>query len=171
MFRVVWGVMGSRTSRFADFVRGPGAVLRYLRDGFSTRARTVGHNPLGGWSVLAFLLCLVVQVGTGLFASDDITLFGPLNGRVSEATASWLTSIHKINQSLLLVLIGAHVAAVLLHQVIKRDNLVAPMLHGRKQLSVEPPRMVAWWPAVVVVVLAALAVWALVAWGEAANTF
>lgn len=171
IFRVAWGFMGSRTSRFVDFVRGPRSVLRFLRNGLSDRARTAGHNPLGGWSVLAFLLCLTVQAGTGLFASDDITLFGPLNARVSESTASWLTSIHKLNQYVLLALIAAHVAAVLLHYVIKQDNLVAPMLHGRKRLQAPAPRMAPWWPALIVLVLAALAVWALVAWGEAASAF
>src|SRR5262249_12671645 len=66
LFRVLWGVFGSQTSRFADFVRGPTAVWGYLRS-LAPAPKPIGHNPLGGWSVLAMLTCLLLQSVTGLF--------------------------------------------------------------------------------------------------------
>lgn len=167
LFRVLWGVYGSRTSRFTDFVRGPRAVLGYLRR--QMRGEHVdppGHNPLGGWSVLAMLLCLLVQAITGLFSSDAILNYGPLSGRVSDATVSLMTSIHVVNQDILLVLIGLHLAAVLLYAVALRINLVAPMLHGRKTLAGVSSRTRSWWLALVTLLVTSILVWALVSWGE-----
>jgi cytochrome b len=87
LFRIVWGLVGGHWSRFASFVRSPSTVLRYLRG--QTRPDEhldVGHNPLGAGSVLALLLLLAVQVGTGLVADDEIANQGPLNRFVSGAT-------------------------------------------------------------------------------------
>jgi cytochrome b len=73
LFRLLWGVLGSTRARFADFVRGPRAVFAYARELLRGRAPfTAGHNPLGGWMVLALLASLLMQAGTGLFANDDI---------------------------------------------------------------------------------------------------
>jgi cytochrome b len=132
VFRVLWGFFGSQTSRFVSFVRGPGAVLRYVRETAAGRhVERVGHNPLGGWSVLLMLASVLVQSVSGLFASDDIMETGPLAGRVSDAAVEWMTRVHHLNRWLLVLLIGLHVTAVLMHWVIRRDNLVAAMLHGR----------------------------------------
>jgi cytochrome b len=79
VFRLVWGFLGGRQSRFSAFVRGPAAVLRYATALIKGNSPPVlGHNPLGGWSILAMMLALFVQVGTGLFANDDILTEGPL---------------------------------------------------------------------------------------------
>ena len=87
VFRLLWGLFGSQTSRFADFVRGPVAVGRYVKEQISTNAHfSVGHNPLGGWSVLALLLSVLVQSASGLFASDGIDTDGPFSGSVSGYT-------------------------------------------------------------------------------------
>ena len=73
--RIVWGVVGSVHSRFTDFVAGPGRVRAYLQGQGSP---TPGHNPLGGWSVLALLTLLLLQAVSGLFNSDDVLFSGPL---------------------------------------------------------------------------------------------
>ena len=79
VFRITWGFVGSRTSRFSDFVKGPAAVWRYANALVRGHSECyLGHNPLGGWSVLAMLLALLVQAATGLFANDDIITAGPL---------------------------------------------------------------------------------------------
>ena len=86
VFRLLWGVMGSSTARFAGFVRGPVAVARYVRKLFMRGDGRfhVGHNPLGGWSVVLMLALLLVQTGLGLFAIDvDGDEGGPLSARVS----------------------------------------------------------------------------------------
>ena len=170
VFRVLWGFAGSETSRFGSFVRGPRAVFRYLVDGLRGReSRMHGHNPLGGWSVLLMLACIAVQGVSGLFASDDISEEGPLTDRVSDATVDLMTRIHHINRYVLLALIILHIGAVLAHWVVKNDNLVAPMLHGRaRAASGSTPRFASPWRALGLLAFSAAMVWALVAWGNAA---
>lgn len=171
LFRLVWGVIGSDSSRFARFVRSPWAAVRFLRASVVDRERrTLGHNPLGGWSVLFMLTSLLVQAVSGLFSSDDIFTFGPLSGRVSGATVEWMTRVHLWNRWVLLALIVLHIAAVLVHLIAKRDNLITPMITGDKFVrgSVAGPVMRSSWWALALLILAALAVWALLAWGSAA---
>ena len=165
LFRLVWGFVGSRESRFMTFVRGPSAVVRYattLLRSDSTHYR--GHNPLGGWSIIALLFTLLVQAGTGLFANDDIVTEGPLFDWVSKAASDWLTRVHKLNQQVIIVLVCVHVLAVLFYFFYKHDNLVKPMITGVKQWSgAEPlPETGRIWMAVVIAGLAALAVYLLV---------
>lgn len=130
VFRLLWGLFGSSTARFATFVRGPGAVIAHLRgQGGEKRA---GHNPLGALSVVALLAVLVVQVGTGLFASDTDGLdYGPLNFLVSYDLAETLSDIHETAFDLLTVLIVLHLAAVAFYLLARRRNLLRPMVTGR----------------------------------------
>ena len=140
-FRLVWGLVGGRWSRFASFVYAPGTVLRYLRG--QTRPGEhldVGHNPLGSFSVFALLGVLAVQVGTGLVADDEIANVGPLNRFVSSALASSATGWHKNwGQYVVLGLVALHVAAIVYYAVAKRQNLVGPMLGGDKPLPAGTP--------------------------------
>ena len=136
MFRVVWGLLGSHTARFVNFVRGPRAVLRYTRSLTSSEPEHVpGHNPLGGWSVLAMLASMLVQVVSGLFADDEIMTTGPLWKYVSEDTARVFNVIHETNALVLLTLICIHLAAILFYLLRKKENLVTPMLTGNKPVS------------------------------------
>ena len=135
-FRITWGFVGSRTSRFRDFVQGPAAVWRYATALVRGKSeRYLGHNPLGGWSVLAMLLALFVQAATGLFANDDIITEGPLFLWVSKPVSDWLSGIHRLNRVLIMALVATHLAAVLFYLVIKRENLIKPMLTGIKYRS------------------------------------
>jgi cytochrome b len=142
LFRLVWGFVGGRHARFVSFLRGPGAVWRYAST-FLRRSGSphVGHNPLGGWSVVAMLALLTVQAVSGLFADDFAATRGPLNHLVGEETGGLFSLVHLLNQQLLLILIGVHLAAVLFHQLILRDNLIAPMFTGWKKIQnpVESP--------------------------------
>jgi cytochrome b len=132
-FRLVWGFIGGQQSRFRTFVKGPAAVIRYASSLLSKDSKQhIGHNPLGGWSILAMLASLLIQVGTGLFANDDILTEGPLFALVSKQTSDWLTGIHHLNQKILLVLVLIHIAAVIFYFIVKRDNLIKPMITGNK---------------------------------------
>jgi cytochrome b len=135
IFRFTWGFVGSRTARFSNFVKGPATVLLYARMLLKKRTETtyLGHNPLGGWSIVAMLLVLLAQVATGLFANDDILVEGPLYGWVSKETSDFLTRIHLINRYLLVTLIAIHLLAVLFYYFLKRENLIGPMITGRKR--------------------------------------
>ena len=133
VFRLFWGFFGGRQSRFSEFLRGPAAVIRYALSLFAKGSgRHLGHNPLGGWSIIAMLASLASQAGTGLFANDDILTEGPLYGLVSKGTSDWLTGIHHLNAKVLLVLIILHIGAVVFYLAVKHENLIKPMIVGAK---------------------------------------
>lgn len=164
-FRVIWGFVGSQPSRFRDFVKGPAAVWRYaitLVKGSS--APHLGHNPLGGWSVLAMLLVVMLQACLGLFANDDIITEGPLYLWVSKPTSDWLTKIHKLNQYVLTGLVIIHLFAVAFHFFVKRENLLKPMITGIKYWSGNDtePIIAPIWLATVIAVASGCVVYLLV---------
>ena len=140
-FRLIWGVIGGRWSRFSSFVYAPGTVLRYLRGGSQrNELHDVGHNPLGSLSVFALLGFLALQVATGLVADDEIATVGPLNRFVSNASASQATHWHKdYGQWILLALVALHIVAVLYYLLGKKQNLVRPMIIGDKALPAGTP--------------------------------
>ena len=140
-FRVLWGVVGGRWSRFASFIYAPGTVLRYLRgQERHDEHLDVGHNPLGSFSVFALLGLLAVQVATGLVADDEIANVGPLNRFVGTSIVGRATSWHKeFGQWFLIALVLLHVAAIVFYLVKKQHNLVRPMLSGDKPLPAGTP--------------------------------
>ncbi|MCG2578923.1 cytochrome b/b6 domain-containing protein [Dechloromonas sp. XY25] len=127
-FRLAWGVVGSTYARFGHFFPTPAKIRAYLQGDW----RGHGHNPLGAFSVFALLGVLVIQVGTGLFANDDIAFSGPLSSLVELAVSNRLTGLHHLSGKVLLLLIGLHVGAIAFYFRIKKDNLVKPMLTGWK---------------------------------------
>lgn len=135
-FRLVWGFVGSRHSRFRNFMFSPRETLRYAGGRSTTRYH--GHNPLGALSVFAMLAVLLFQAFGGLFTSDDIAFEGPLAHLLPGAWVSSITGLHKANQWVIFALIGLHVLAVLYHTLVKREKLVAAMLHGNKPAFTVP---------------------------------
>ncbi|MGM0517728.1 MAG: cytochrome b/b6 domain-containing protein [Pseudomonadota bacterium] len=129
IFRLLWGLWGSETARFGQFVPSPRRLWHYLRRGDRDGLR-LGHNPLGALSVIALLVLLAAQVGTGLFADDDSFTEGPFNSLVSGDTADWLTAWHTQLFYVLLGFIALHVLAVLFHVLIKRHDLLRAMITG-----------------------------------------
>ncbi len=141
LFRLLWGLLGSSTARFSGFVRGPRTILAYL--GGRVKAG-IGHNPIGALSVLAMLGALALQVTMGLFASDEDGLYsGPLSHFVSYDTAEEIGEIHHEFFNVILGLIGLHLAAILFYLVVKRDNLIAPMITGGRDAAAGTEPMVA----------------------------
>lgn len=140
LFRVLWGFAGSTHARFSDFVRGPRAALDYARTLMRGRPPFhAGHNPLGGWMILLLLASLLVQAGTGTFANDDIMIEGPLAKHVSKEASDLLTRIHHINFNVLAALVTVHVGAALFYLWGKRENLILPLITGRKQAPAGAP--------------------------------
>ncbi len=165
IFRILWGLLGSESARFAHFLRGPGAAWHYLRSFFSpVYAATLGHNPLGAWSVILMLLLLLTQAGSGLFSNDDIASEGPLYHLVSKDLSDSITNIHHLSFNLLLVLVGIHIVAILLYRLVHRENLLKPMLTGDKEVSADTPalRQVSPLRALLFLLIAAGAVWLIV---------
>lgn len=137
VFRLYWGFRGSTTARFSQFVLGPAAVLRHARTFFSRtkHAPAIGHSPLGGWNVVAMLLLLLLQAGLGLFTIDVYAIeAGPLATYVSLDTGRRIAGLHEAVFNLLCLLVVLHVAAVLGYLILKRENLVLPMLTGVKRV-------------------------------------
>jgi cytochrome b len=133
LFRIVWGLFGTPHARFVNFIRGPLAVLRYARSlAGSGLEQHAGHNPLGGWSVIAMLVSLLVQAVSGLFADDEIMTTGPLWKYVSDDVAGIFGVIHETNALVLMTLICIHMGAILFYLVKKKQNLIVPMFTGLK---------------------------------------
>jgi cytochrome b len=155
VFRLLWGIFGSSTARFANFIRGPREILSYLRDMKGWRA--VGTNPLGALSVIALLAVTYVQVGLGLVNVDDDGLVeGPLAPLVSVDTSELAHDLHHDLFNVLLVLIGLHVAAIVFYRVALGKKLTKPMITGRAELDrhTEPMRPGKGWVAILCMVAA-----------------
>lgn len=135
IFRIYWGFAGPETARFASFIKGPMTVFGYIPKLFSKNYRAAfGHNPLGALSVVALLVAVLTQVSLGLFASDTDGLFaGPLNRHVDYATAEEITDFHEDFFNVVLALVGLHLAAIAFYLVVKRINLIGPMLTGQRR--------------------------------------
>ena len=135
-FRLVWGFAGSTYARFSQFVRGPGAIKDYLQG----RWRGEGHNPLGALSVLALLGTLTLLVATGLFANDDIAFEGPLYALVGKDLSDRVVGIHRLIEPLIILLVIAHLAAIVFYTRVKKHDLVKPMITGWKAGAGDPAR-------------------------------
>ena len=119
-FRLVWGVIGSRTARFSDFLRGPAAVRTYLLGLLRLQpAHFTGHNPAGGWAILLLLGCALLTGASGWAIYND------LGGH-------WLEELHEGLASAMLLVVIVHLAGVLSGSVLHGENLVRAMLNGFK---------------------------------------
>lgn len=163
VFRFLWGFVGSSTARFGQFVRGPRGVFSYLKGLRSQQAEPiVGHNPLGGWSVIALLVLLSAQLVIGLFAQDvDGIESGPLSYLVSYETADFARGLHQQVFNVLLGLVVLHLAAILFYRFVHRHDLVGPMVTGTKQFAapVAEPTFVHPWRVVACALIAAGLTW------------
>ena len=160
LFRLYWGFAGSSSARFTDFVKGPRAILGYLRSG---SAASTGHNPLGALSVIALLVLLLTQITLGLFAVDvDGIESGPLSHYVSfeagRACAEWHDTLFDV----LVWTIVLHIGAVLFYVIFKKQNLIGAMMHGRRACAQQPQTPIQFASAaraIIGVILAAALTW------------
>ena len=163
LFRLVWGFVGGYWSRFRSFVFSPGHTWNYLR---GRAVDPLGHSPLGALSVFALLAALAAQVGSGLFADDEIAFSGPLSVWVSSDAVSQASWYHtEVGQPAVIALILLHLCAIAFYTLRRRKVLVRPMLTGDKMVeekNTPASRDDAPSRALAIVLLAAAA--ALVAW-------
>ncbi len=139
-FRLVWGLIGGRWSRFSSFLFSPASFMRYVRGGHAEPH--AGHSPLGALSVFALLTLLIVQVGSGLVSDDEIFNAGPLTRFVSGDLVSQATKYHaELGQYLMYAMVGLHVLAIVIY-VLRGKNLVRPMFHGNQEVpsTIAPSR-------------------------------
>ncbi|UFN50024.1 cytochrome b/b6 domain-containing protein [Roseomonas sp. OT10] len=164
LFRLAWGLVGSDTARFTRFLRPPLEGLRHLSHLTRREPDTeLGHNAAGGWMVLVLLGLLLLQTVTGLMADDQILTRGPLAARVPPAVSDQATAIHLRAYWFLLAAAGLHVLAVLAYALLKRQDLVRPMVTGVKRLPAgfahRAPRLGSPVLGAVLLAAAAAAVW------------
>lgn len=150
LFRLLWGLVGTRHARFASFVRGPAAVLDYvsglLRGGESTYA---GHNAAGGWAIVALLALGLLTGASGWLVYQDMG-------------GEWLGEVHEALASGMLAVAGLHVAGVVVSSLAHRENLVRSMFTGLKRGR--PDEAIAsarWWAVPLLLAAAASAAWLL----------
>lgn len=140
VFRLLWGLFGSDTARFNQFVRHPNVVIAYFRKLLtpsSADAPSVGHNPAGGWMVVVLLLLLASQVVSGLFNYDDVDFEAPFYALVSDSISEAMHDWHDLSFDLLLIAIGLHILAILFYAIARKDKLVPPMLTGSRTLATD----------------------------------
>ena len=138
--RIILGFFGSKHAKFKNFIYSPKAIWASFCELFSKKKTNyIGHNPLGGLSVFAMLFILLIQFITGLFADDDIFFTGPFSHLIPYEYAQLLTSVHKFNFNILLFLIVIHICAVFFYLIVKKDNLITPMITGKKKISKKNP--------------------------------
>lgn len=119
-FRLIWGLIGTRHARFAAFVRSPLAVKNYLGSVLRQQPEHhTGHNPAGGWAIIA-LLSLGLLTGLSGWA-----IFNDLGGH-------WLEELHEGLASSMLAVVGVHLAGVVSASWLHRENLVRAMFTGKK---------------------------------------
>jgi cytochrome b len=142
IFRVIWGFVGGEYARYGSFLAGPIRGFKFamslLKKGQAHATQVIGHNPVGGWMVIALLLLLALQAGLGLISNDEIATTGPLARYVSDETSVSAMGWHRRVGNLLLILVGVHIAAVLFHVLVKKEGLIRAMLTGNKAL---PPAL------------------------------
>ena len=159
LFRLYWGFFGGSTARFAQFLRGPRAVMSYLR-GVSTAVP--GHNPVGAWSVVIMLALLATQIVLGLFAVDvDGIESGPLSSLVSFDTGRVAADWHETIFNVLLAVIGMHILAALFYLVVRKQNLIGAMFTGHRTLDGSQPALV---PASIVRLVVGILIAAALTW-------
>lgn len=144
IFRLLWGVFGSDTARFSRFVAAPRTAVRHLAQSFRREPdRQVGHNPVGGWMVLLLLALLLAETLTGVYVDNDIANVGPLTEVTPASIANAIEALHAIFWDALLAAIVLHIAAIAGYAAVKGQNLLLPMITGRKTLpaSIVSPRM------------------------------
>lgn len=146
-FRIVWGLVGTRHARFASFVRGPAAVVRYLQHLIGGKADPhVGHNPAGSLAILALLGLALVVTATGWATYHEIG-------------GDALEEFHEGAANAMLAVVAVHIAGVLLGSWLHHDNLIGAMITGRKPGRPEDAVRHAWRSLAALMLVAVLGFW------------
>lgn len=146
-FRLLWGIVGTRHARFASFVRGPRAVVGYLRGLLRGKAETsAGHNPLGALAIVALLGMTAVVTAAGWATYNEVG-------------GDWIEELHEGAANVMLAIVGVHAAGVFLSSWLHRDNLVGAMVTGRKLGRPEDGVRRAWRSVAAVMLVAVLGFW------------
>ncbi|MCV2885951.1 cytochrome b/b6 domain-containing protein [Aestuariibacter sp. AA17] len=164
LFRILWGILGTRYARFSEFVAGPKRTMSYLKGiKNGNPPESIGHNPLGAWMIIATLLIVLTQAVSGLFLTDDVLFTAPYYYVEAPELKSWMATLHNTLFNVILGISAVHILAIVLYKFKFKKDLVKPMIHGKKsvpeQHGISSSRMVL---AVVLLATVAAFVWWLV---------
>ncbi len=140
MFRLVWGVYGSRHARFHSFAHDWSSVTEYLKALLNGQAeRYIGHNPAGGWAIFLMLLLCVLASISGLIVLGGEEGHGPFKHLIAYDIGENAKEIHEFLANAMIAMVGLHLAGVVVESVIHKENLIWAMLSGRKTVEKEEP--------------------------------
>lgn len=131
-FRIIWGFVGTRYARFSDFIVSPRTFVKYLKGELE---ESTGHPPLGGLMVLFFLVVILAQAVSGLFTTDDIFTDGPFRSLISGEMQELADWAHGNLFLLIQIAAAVHIAAAFYYLLVKKTNLIKPMLDGKKEIE------------------------------------
>ena len=146
-FRLLWGMVGTRYARFSSFVQGPAAVLRYAKSmAVGSPKHFVGHNPAGAVAIVLLIVAGIAIVATGYATYNDIG-------------GEWLSEVHEAAANTMLVLVGIHIAGVVVASWLHKENLARAMVTGFKQGQAAQGIHRVWVSVAVLLLAAVLAFW------------
>ena len=124
VFRIIWGIIGSRYARFSDFIKGPKTIIHHFVNMIKGRfdETYLGHNPLGAIVMIALMLLTLGTAATGYLCLSEIY------GESSE-------ELHEGIATVMLAVVGLHIAAAVVMSFMQKENLPRAMVTGRKTSS------------------------------------
>jgi cytochrome b len=147
LYRIVWGLLGTRYARFSSFLFTPTQITAYLKSALENKAvRYLGHNPAGSVMVFMLLISLAMTTWSGLelYAIEGK---GPLAGNaiefvsdvhaddheLNEGSEEFWEELHELMSNFTMVLVGLHILGVLFSARLHKENLIQAMITGRKR--------------------------------------
>lgn len=147
VFRLLWGLVGTRHARFANFVRGPAAVARYVKSLLRGQPEHhVGHNPAGALAIVGLLVLTITAAASGWATYNELG-------------GEWLEEVHEFAANLMMAVVVVHVAGVVLSSWLHHENLVGAMVHGKKPGNPQDGVRRAWRGVAALMLAAVLAFW------------
>ncbi len=131
IFRILWGIVGPKHARFSQFIPSPRKLLTYLTSD-EKKKTSPGHNPLGALMVVLMIVLISLQAISGLFINDDVFSSGPYYGSISKDLEAIMSFLHHNTFDFMIGAIGLHLAAIFYYWWGKKQNLVLPMITGKK---------------------------------------
>lgn len=133
VFRIMWGFVGTKHSRFSSFFPTPSRLRLYITDLRNNQVRnTTGHNPLGSLMVFLMILLISLQAISGLFINDDVFSSGPYYDSVSKEIEKVMFFLHHNVFDVMIAAIGMHLLAIAYYVRVKKQSLILPMITGKK---------------------------------------
>lgn len=134
IFRVLWGIIGPKHARFSQFIPSPKKLIHYAKNinNPANYQASAGHNPLGALMVVLMIILIALQAISGLFINDDIFSSGPYYGSFSKDFESVMSFLHHNTFDFMIAAIALHLAAIAYYWWVKKQNLVVPMITGKK---------------------------------------